>query len=383
VLLTGIRPTAVRFTFSPLQEVLRALGVFADPRRHAEQMEWLRGARRRATPALKREIARFAFLLSPVPELFPELFPAAEAVSETVATLEDELRLLRGNAAAFDAAMARRMLGTPLVRRDDIEAASKPAALRRLARAAAARQRDGSVLHAFANSPSRARRELCDLLASFYERCLAREWDGYEARALADARGRARLMERFGITAMLRTLTRRATATGGQDEAALAFGGAEAARTRLVFDAGATLSLTPSAFIWPGATFVVLRGERLDVRIAYPLASPATIRPRAAAWTDAARRFAALGDPLRLDIMELLRDRALSTRELAGFTGLSESGVSRHLAILRDAGMVSSQRDGYFVLYRRTADADVLLRAATEPAPRMQPSASARPASSA
>jgi DNA-binding transcriptional ArsR family regulator len=360
MLLTGIRPASVRFAFSPLQEVLRALGVFANPRRHAEQMAWVRAARRRATPALKREIARFGFLLSPTAELFPQVLPARDAG----ATLDEELALLRSNAAAFNAAMVRRMLGKALMHHDEIEAASRPAALRRLAKAAAARDvQNAALLRGFAVSPARTRRDLCALVEAFYECALKPEWDGFEARALDDARARTRLMERFGITAMLRTLSRRVSASGNAREAAMTFGGSDTAQARLAFDAAATLSLTPSSFIWPHATIVVLRRERLDVRITYPLSSPMTVRPRTAAWTDAARRFAALGDPLRLTLLDLLRDRSLSTRELAGFTSLGESTVSRHLAVLREANLVTSRRDGYFVLYDRTRDAETLLAA--------------------
>jgi DNA-binding transcriptional ArsR family regulator len=40
-------------------------------------------------------------------------------------------------------------------------------------------------------------------------------------------------------------------------------------------------------------------------------------------------------------------------------------GVSAHLAVLRDAGLVTGRRDGRQVLYGRTRAGDQLLRAAT------------------
>ena len=66
------------------------------------------------------------------------------------------------------------------------------------------------------------------------------------------------------------------------------------------------------------------------------------------------KQFAALSDPTRLEMLQLVRRRALSTRELAGFLGISESGASRHLSILRAADLVTTVRDGYFVLYCRS-----------------------------
>lgn|GEM_PF-3333819 len=361
MLLTGIRPASVRFAFSPLQEVLRALGVFVDPRVHAEQMPWVRKARRRTTPPMKREIRRFDVLLKPVPELFPELLPLARD-----ATLDDELRLVRASARQFNASVVRRMLGKTLVDRREIERTTKPAGLRRLARSAAERDPNrAAFFDAFAESPSRVRRDLCACVEAFYERCLAGEWAELHARAVEDAQARERLLRRFGIAAMLRTLTRELTVAGDEREASLAFGGAASAGVRLALGPDATLALTPSYFSWPHASVVVLRRGRIDVRIAYPLVSPSTRSGWSTTRHTTARRFAALGDPVRLEILALLGDRQLSTRELAGFLGLSEGGVSRHLAVLREAGFVSSARDGYFVLYRRSPNAEALLRAAT------------------
>jgi DNA-binding transcriptional ArsR family regulator len=74
-----------------------------------------------------------------------------------------------------------------------------------------------------------------------------------------------------------------------------------------------------------------------------------------------AQRFAALGDPTRLEMLDLLASRERSTRELAGIVGLTEGGASRHLSILRNAGLVTSVRDGYFVLYHRTELAEQIL----------------------
>jgi len=42
--------------------------------------------------------------------------------------------------------------------------------------------------------------------------------------------------------------------------------------------------------------------------------------------------------------------------------GVSPGGVSQHLTVLRDAGLVSSQREGRSVLYVRTPLADGLVR---------------------
>jgi len=54
----------------------------------------------------------------------------------------------------------------------------------------------------------------------------------------------------------------------------------------------------------------------------------------------------------RLRILVLLRDRDLCVGALACRLGLTQGAVSQHLKVLRDAGLVSAERDGYYVHYR-------------------------------
>ena len=344
----GIGQDSLSFSFSPLQETLRALHVLAEPRHHAEQMGWVRSARRRVTPALKAGLRRFGFLLHPAPELFADLLPSARS-----ATFDRELVLLGRSLLAFRRAMVRRMLDKRLLAKTDLAAAVRPSALKRLAFEASQRQPGATALLAdFVDAPDAVLREFCTLLETFFEKCLALQWEHFECQALADAGLRRRLLQRFGVARMLRTLTRELTVDGDRRRASVAYGGKESAGVRIALPPGATIALTPSYFIWPHATLMVLKRATLDVRIAYPLASPATVRGGARRWDEAAKRFEAVSDPTRLQILELLRQRDLSTREFSGLLGLSESAVSRHLSILRKAALVTSVRDGYFVLYR-------------------------------
>jgi DNA-binding transcriptional ArsR family regulator len=64
-----------------------------------------------------------------------------------------------------------------------------------------------------------------------------------------------------------------------------------------------------------------------------------------------ARRFRALGDPLRVRLLDQLRDGELSVNDLADRLGAGQQNVSKHLAVLADAGMVSRRKDGTHVYY--------------------------------
>src|SRR5882724_538063 len=59
-----------------------------------------------------------------------------------------------------------------------------------------------------------------------------------------------------------------------------------------------------------------------------------------------------LGDEARLRLLRVLTRERLNVTELTGVLGLAQSGVSRHLGLLKDAGLVAEERDGGFSYYR-------------------------------
>jgi DNA-binding transcriptional ArsR family regulator len=60
----------------------------------------------------------------------------------------------------------------------------------------------------------------------------------------------------------------------------------------------------------------------------------------------------AVGDPLRLLILDYLCERAATVSELQAFTGEGQSKISNHLALLREGGLVEVQRLGRQALYQ-------------------------------
>jgi len=65
-----------------------------------------------------------------------------------------------------------------------------------------------------------------------------------------------------------------------------------------------------------------------------------------------ARRFRVLGDPLRVRLLDQLRDEELSVSALAEQLGAGQQNVSKHLTVLADAGMLTRRKDGTHVYYR-------------------------------
>lgn len=71
-----------------------------------------------------------------------------------------------------------------------------------------------------------------------------------------------------------------------------------------------------------------------------------------------AGRFKALGEPARLQILNVLRDGEMTVTELVDETGLGQANVSKHLQLLFSLGFVTRRKEGLFVYYG-LADRDV------------------------
>jgi DNA-binding transcriptional ArsR family regulator len=65
-------------------------------------------------------------------------------------------------------------------------------------------------------------------------------------------------------------------------------------------------------------------------------------------------RFKVLSEPMRIMLLDRLREGAATVQELQEATGSSQQNVSKHLGVLAQAGLVGRQRDGSFVRYEVT-----------------------------
>ena len=71
----------------------------------------------------------------------------------------------------------------------------------------------------------------------------------------------------------------------------------------------------------------------------------------------------AIAEPRRRQILRLVRDDELSASDIAAHFSISRPGVSQHVRVLVEAGLLSERRDGTRRLYRARSEAfDELLR---------------------
>ena len=64
-----------------------------------------------------------------------------------------------------------------------------------------------------------------------------------------------------------------------------------------------------------------------------------------------AQRFRVIGEPMRIKLLDRLREGAATVGELRETTGASQQNVSKHLGVLHQAGIVSRTKEGTAVRY--------------------------------
>lgn len=59
-----------------------------------------------------------------------------------------------------------------------------------------------------------------------------------------------------------------------------------------------------------------------------------------------------LANPKRLEILNALRDSEMTVSELTDLVGVRKANVSQHLAVMRQAGILTTRREGVNIYYR-------------------------------
>lgn len=70
-----------------------------------------------------------------------------------------------------------------------------------------------------------------------------------------------------------------------------------------------------------------------------------------------AQRFRVLGEPMRIKLLDRLREGEATVQELQQATGASQQNISKHLGVLLSAGFVARTKDGNFSRYSIADDA--------------------------
>ena len=307
-----------------------SLHVLMHPKEHPLQHPWIRQMRA-LSPALKREIRAFWFLYSEITcdFMLPPRADASQSFEEALAAF-----------AAQPPGWAQYELARPTY--FYFEESAGPESLAREDVRAQVEHRMGTELaQQLFDDPAAVQARVVDMLAGYWKQSFAEEWERLEpvlAEEVARANGRDPVELLGEVRAELkvdpeeRLLLRRSLHHHEVD-----------------VTAENPLRLIPSVYVWPHV--------RVNCDAPWPLAvlyPPATMRGGLAgtpAPEELVQALRAAADPTRLRILQLVAEQPRSTEELAPLVCLSESGLSKHLRSLTEAGLLSTKRDGYYVLY--------------------------------
>ncbi|GLZ78748.1 transcriptional regulator [Actinorhabdospora filicis] len=334
----GVPVEGLRFGVSPLAELTAMLHVLAEPAHHPLFAGWAGEVWAGLRPELAERLreAEFLWRSSRADFLVP-----ARARGSLAEELDDVDRI--GDEAYVAAALVT-TCGNDRVRFGGRSPLVDAGARERALGLAQAR---GGLQEAFAERlladpvgvRARVRRTLEECAGAFFDAA----WEGVVVRLAGDARVKGDLLRRRGVGAAL---------AGVSGAVSLAPGGGAIVVDKLqdgvVSARGGGVTFLPSVFGRPHVVVVHAVGWRPVVQ--YPVAE---VGPpgEGVSLEVVTRRLEALAHPVRLRLLRTLVRGGHTTGELAGAWGLSAPEVSRHLAVLRRAGLVTGRREGRYVRY--------------------------------
>jgi DNA-binding transcriptional ArsR family regulator len=184
------------------------------------------------------------------------------------------------------------------------------------------------------------------MLESYWTAAFATEWRRIEREIALSVEYAGAQLATAGIYGFLDSLGLEVRT----DRAAGRFSFARLHEHEVEIGPGDQLVLNPSYYLWPHVRV------NCEAPWPYAVAYPTPFSRRRARVqlppTELVKPLRALAHDIRLEIVRLVAEKPRTTQELAPLLRLSESAVSKHLQRLSEAAVLSSRRDGYYVLYR-------------------------------
>ncbi|WP_405733617.1 DUF5937 family protein [Streptomyces sp. NBC_00028] len=341
--ITGLRPEGVAVVPSPLAELGMALHALAEPGHHPGLQGWVTGVTAGLDPHLADRMCDADFLWR---STFSDLFlPYAGVPGGALpgATLAEELDLLDklsdeqfvDAALEFSCAMPYGVGPSPL--------ADTELGRRALELAAARGPRQQRFSELLLTDPPKIRAWLRQFLQDCDEAFFAQAWARLSHQLAADARHKTDLLRRKGLAEALAAVSPAITL----DEAAGEITVDKLSVGRTATESGALL-LVPTSLGRPHLSVLYRRDWQPVVQ--YPVGSPELTPPSSV--EQLALRMTALSHPVRMRICRNLARSAYTTSELAQVHGMTAPEISRHLGVLKKAGLVSTRRRGRYVQHQ-------------------------------
>ncbi|MXM66269.1 metalloregulator ArsR/SmtB family transcription factor [Streptomyces sp. HUCO-GS316] len=343
--IAGLRQERVAVVPSPLAELGMALHALSEPGHHPDLQGWVTGVTARLDPHLADRMCEADFLWRTT---FSDLFlPYAGIPGRTTppgATLAEELDLLdkltdeqfADAALEFTCALPCSMPGPTVL-------ADSGARRRALELAAARGPRQMRFSERLLADPPRIRTWLRGFLEDCEEAFFADTWARLRHQLAADARHKTELLRHKGLAGALAAVS----PAVALDEAGALITVDKLGEARTATEDGGLL-LVPTSLGRPH--LMVLHRYAWQPVLHYPVGSPEPGAPPSV--EQLALRMTALSHPVRMQLCRSLARSAFTTGELAQAHGVTAPEISRHLGVLKKAGLVTTRRRGRYVLHQ-------------------------------
>ncbi len=343
--IAGLRPERVAVVPSPLAELGMALHALAEPGHHPGLQGWVTGVTARLDPHLADRMCEADFLWrSTFSDLFLPFAGVAGRSTLPGATLAEDLGLLDKltDEQFVDAAMEF-TCALPYGSRGPSALADADVRRRALEVAAARGPRQVRFTERLLADPPRTRAWLRQFVEDCDEAFFAETWSRLRHQLAADARHKTDLLLRRGLAEALAAVS--PTVTLDKEAATITVDKLGIGHSATV-DGG--LLLVPTSLGWPHLT--VLHRYGWQPVLHYPVGSPEPAAPPSV--EQLALRMTALSHPVRMRLCRHLARSAYTTGELAQFHEMTAPEISRHLSVLKKAGLLSTRRRGRYVLHQ-------------------------------
>lgn len=344
--LSNLDAEQITFCYSSVWELFLSLHTLLNGKYHPLHISWILQMKNVMNQELKREIQLFGILYDKkITSLFYDIWlpaPGIQSFEEGIAALREispndyagqiitHLFRLRKNDPT-----STRSLREVLVDKDvyeetlDITRSVYPESL--------------AMVQELLVSPEISRDRFINMLIAYREICMRSEWHQFEEVLLEDIQQRTFLLIERGAEALLRSLAPNLHVYTEDDRIILQY----PFYRNITLPPSSRLLLIPSYFVWPrllaggnNGTFLIYAAQLFQKEGKVPLPPEKLLNV-----------LKAVSDMTRLQILQLISQKERSTHEISELIGLSDGGVSKHLKILQDAGLVESRRSSYYVLY--------------------------------
>ncbi|MEU3407902.1 DUF5937 family protein [Streptomyces sp. NPDC006670] len=349
--IAGLPAERIAFAPSPLAELCMTLHALSQPAHHPALHSWTRTTTASLDPCLAERLLEADFMWR---SSFSDIFMAFAGIpggrGRPGATLAEELDVLdRMDDERFVLAALEHCWLALYNEGGAPSPLTDPAARAKALETAAARGPGRlEFTRRLLDDTGGVRVWLRRLLEDCDEAFFAETWRRIEPRQTADARHKTEVLRHRGLPAVLKEVSSALSV----DEAhtvitadKMVNGQATATDPQV----GPGLLFVPTNFGWPH--LLVLHAPGWMPVVHYPLESP-ELAAEPPSVEQVQRRMEALAHPLRMRLCRSLARAPYTTSELARVYGITAPEVSRHLAVLRRAGLMQTRRQGRYVQHQ-------------------------------